>query len=75
MAVSFVFMIPKQPVKFRTLTLTLVALSLLASLFPFSTLVNVLYPALGLLGMVIMLCALYKTFTGQVFQKNKAKPQ
>ena len=63
----------KHPAKFRTLTISLVALSLLASLFPFSTLINVLYPALGLLGMVIMVCALYKTLTGQVFLKDGAK--
>ncbi|PNK59831.1 beta-carotene 15,15'-monooxygenase [Psychrobacter sp. FDAARGOS_221] len=63
----------KQPAKFRTLTISLVALSLLASLFPFSTLINVLYPALGLLGMVIMVCALYKTVTGQIFLKTGAK--
>ncbi len=64
-----------HPVKFRTLTISLVALSLLASLLPFSTLINVLYPALGLLGMVIMVCALYKTVTGQVFLKTNAKLQ
>ena len=59
-----------NPIQFRTLTISLVVLSLLASLFPFSTLINVLYPALGMLGMVIMVCALYKTFTGQVFLKQ-----
>ncbi|SUD90518.1 YkvI family membrane protein [Psychrobacter phenylpyruvicus] len=65
----------KNPLQFRTLTISLVVLSLLASLFPFSTLINVLYPALGLLGMVIMVCALYKTVTGQVFSKEDAKLQ
>jgi len=63
----------KNPTQFRTLTISLVVLSLLASLFPFSTLINVLYPALGLLGMVIMVCALYKTVTGQVFSKDGSK--
>lgn len=59
--------------KFRILTVVVVVLSLLASLFPFSTLVGTLYPALGILGMYVLLCALYKTFKGQIFMAERPK--
>ena len=59
--------------KFRLLTVVVVVLSLLASLFPFSTLVGTLYPALGILGMYVLLCALYKTFKGQIFMAEQPK--
>lgn len=61
--------------KFRMLTIVVVVLSLLASLFPFSTLVGTLYPALGVLGMYVLLCALYKTFKGQIFMAERPKLQ
>lgn len=57
--------------KFRMLTVVVVVLSLLASLFPFSTLVGTLYPALGVLGLYVLVCALYKTFKGQVFMSER----
>lgn len=59
--------------KFRILTVVVVVLSLLASLFPFSTLVGTLYPALGILGMYVLICALYKTFKGQIFMAERPK--
>ena len=59
--------------KFRILTVVIVVLSLLASLFPFSTLVGTLYPALGILGMYVLICALYKTFKGQIFMAERPK--
>lgn len=58
--------------KFRILTVVVVVLSLLASLFPFSTLVGTLYPALGILGMYVLICALYKTFKGQIFMDERS---
>jgi len=57
--------------KFRILTVVVVVLSLLASLFPFSTLVGTLYPALGILGLYVLVCALYKTFKGQIFMDKR----
>ena len=59
--------------KFRMLTIAVVVLSLLASLFPFSTLVGTLYPALGILGLLVLVCALVKTFTGKVFMSERLK--
>lgn len=40
---------------------------LLASMFPFSKLVGTVYPILGILGLFIMACAMYKTIKGEVF--------
>lgn len=56
--------------EFRLLTLVVVLLALLASSFPFSQLVGTLYPALGGLGMLVLICALYQTFKGQIFMKG-----
>lgn len=56
--------------EFQILTVAVVVLALLASSFPFSTLVGTLYPALGVLGLVVMVSAFYKTVKGQIFMSK-----
>ncbi|XDZ50795.1 hypothetical protein AB8Q18_11435 [Neisseriaceae bacterium CLB008] len=58
---------PSGTAGFKRIVSVTVVLALFASMVPFSQLVGVLYPILGVLGLFVMICALYKTFTGQVF--------
>ncbi len=60
---------------FRITVFLVIVGALLASMFPFSQLVGTVYPILGVLGLFIMVCAMYKTVTGQVFSDNVEKRQ
>lgn len=53
--------------KFRLMSFLVMVAAILASMFPFSQLVGTVYPILGILGLVLMGCAFYKTITGEVF--------
>ncbi len=53
--------------RFRWCVAAVTVASFFASMFPFSQLVGTVYPLLGVLGLFIMACAMYKTLTGQVF--------
>lgn len=59
--------------KFRLMSFLVMIASILASMFPFSQLVGTVYPILGVLGLVIMGCAFYKTITGDIFSDKVEK--
>lgn len=59
--------------KFRLMIFIVIIAAIFASMFPFSQLVGTVYPALGILGLVVMVCALYKTLTGEVFSDKVEK--
>lgn len=58
---------------FRLTVLGVTVAGLLASMFPFSKLVGTVYPLLGILGLFIMACAMYKTLKGEVFSDKVEK--
>jgi len=59
--------------KFRLMVFVVIIAAVLASMFPFNQLVGTVYPALGVLGLVVMACAFYKTITGKVFSDKVEK--
>ena len=59
--------------KFRLMVFVVIIAAVLASMFPFNQLVGTVNPALGILGLVVMACAFYKTITGEVFSDKVEK--
>lgn len=53
--------------RYRAICIAATVLAFIASIVPFSRLIGLLYPLFGLLGLIVMLAALYKSMTGRVF--------